>query len=58
MPFAARSIDSRVVVDGKITTSRGPGTAFEFALSLIKQLYGAEKVDQVAGPMVMYPYQV
>jgi 4-methyl-5(b-hydroxyethyl)-thiazole monophosphate biosynthesis len=30
----------RVVVDGKLTTSRGPGTAFEFALALVKQLYG------------------
>ncbi|GLC39571.1 hypothetical protein PLESTM_000913200 [Pleodorina starrii] len=44
----------RVVVDGNLTTSRGPGTAFEFALSLVKQLFGEEKARQVAGPMVMY----
>jgi 4-methyl-5(b-hydroxyethyl)-thiazole monophosphate biosynthesis len=34
---------------------RGPGTAFEFALALVQQLYGAEKMREVAGPMVMPP---
>ena len=48
--------DSRVVVDGSLTTSRGPGTAFEFALALVKQLYGEETMKKVAGPMVMYDY--
>lgn len=46
--------ERRVVADGKLTTSRGPGTAFEFALALVKQLYGEEKMREVAGPMVMY----
>ncbi|GAB4822089.1 hypothetical protein N2152v2_009135 [Parachlorella kessleri] len=48
------SVASRVVVDGTLTTSKGPGTAFEFALALVKELYGAEKMREVAGPMVMY----
>jgi 4-methyl-5(b-hydroxyethyl)-thiazole monophosphate biosynthesis len=48
------SVAARVVVDGKLTTSRGPGTAFEFALALVKELYGEEKMREVAGPMVMY----
>lgn len=52
------AVQQRVVVDGKLTTSRGPGTAFEFALSLVKQLYGEEKMKEVAGPMVMYDYNV
>jgi transcriptional regulator GlxA family with amidase domain len=43
----------RVVADGPLTTSRGPGTAFEFALALVGQLYGDEKMREVAGPMVM-----
>lgn len=47
------AVASRVVVDGPLTTSRGPGTAFEFALELVKQLYGADKAKEVAGPMVM-----
>lgn len=38
------SVSQRVVVDGRLTTSRGPGTAFEFALSLVEQLYG-ESLD-------------
>lgn len=38
-------------------TSRGPGTAFEFALELIEKLLGAEKRVEVAGPMVMYNHQ-
>lgn len=46
------AVSSRVVVDGPLTTSRGPGTAFEFALALVKQLYGEEKMREVAGPMV------
>jgi putative intracellular protease/amidase len=51
-------VAQRVVVDGNLTTSRGPGTAFEFALSLVKQLYGDAKMAEVAGPMVMYPFKV
>jgi 4-methyl-5(b-hydroxyethyl)-thiazole monophosphate biosynthesis len=46
--------ERRVVVDGMLTTSRGPGTAFEFALSLVQQLYGDDKMREVAKPMVMY----
>eukprot|EP00879_Flechtneria_rotunda_P012513 GHRR01013065.1.p1 GENE.GHRR01013065.1~~GHRR01013065.1.p1 ORF type:complete len:173 (+),score=38.00 GHRR01013065.1:565-1083(+) len=52
------AVAERVVVDGKLTTSRGPGTAFEFALSLVKQLYGEKKLEEIAGPMVMYDYKV
>lgn len=50
--------EERVVVDGTLTTSRGPGTSFEFALSLVKQLYGEEKAHEVAKPMVMYHYKI
>lgn len=47
-------VDSRVVVDGNIITSRGPGTALEFALTLVKTLFGASKAEEVAGPMVLH----
>ena len=30
--------NDRVVVDGTLVTSRGPGTAFEFALKLVEIL--------------------
>lgn len=47
------SVESRVVVDGNCVTSRGPGTALEFALKLVELLYGEKKAEEVAGPMVM-----
>ena len=42
----------RVVVDGKIITSRGPGTALLFALTIVEILAGKEKRDEVEGPMM------
>ena len=34
---------SAVVEDGKLITSRGPGTAMDFALTLVERLVGKEK---------------
>ncbi len=45
--------EERVVKDGLFITSRGPGTAFEFALALIAELAGSEKADEIAGPMIL-----
>ena len=47
-----RLMESRVVVDGNCITSRGAGTAVEFALHLVALLYGEEKAHEVAGPML------
>ena len=44
--------EENVVIDGNITTSRGLGTAVDFALSLISQLLGQEKADQIAESVV------
>lgn len=44
-------IDQSVVADGNCLTSRGPGTAVEFALEWVARLYGPEKQKAVAGPM-------
>jgi len=38
---------SAVVKDGKVITSRGPGTAMDFALELIELLVGKTKRDEV-----------
>ncbi len=39
--------DDRVVVDGNIITSQGPGTAIEFAFKLIEVLLGKGKTAEV-----------
>lgn len=41
-----------VVKDGKVITSRGPGTAMDFALELIETLVGREKRDEVEAGLV------
>lgn len=40
-------VDDPVVIDGKVITSRGPGTAMDFALQLIELLAGAGKRREV-----------
>jgi 4-methyl-5(b-hydroxyethyl)-thiazole monophosphate biosynthesis len=49
------AVDARVVVDGRMVTSRGPGTALEFALRLVVLLYGRDHAEKVALPMVPAP---
>jgi len=44
--------DSAIEVDGKIITSRGPGTAMDFALMLIELLAGKAKRDEVNSQLV------
>lgn len=46
-----------VVIDGNITTSKGPGTAMDFALALIKNLCGAQAAEEVrSGLLYQGPY--
>jgi len=45
--------NKRVVIDHNIVTSQGPGTAFEFALTLIRQAEGPEKARRIAEDMVL-----
>jgi 4-methyl-5(b-hydroxyethyl)-thiazole monophosphate biosynthesis len=44
--------DKAVEHDGKVLTSRGPGTAMDFALALVEALTGAEKRQQVEAALV------
>jgi len=39
--------EERVVIDGKLVTSRGPGTAMEFAMALVEILAGRQKAEEV-----------
>lgn len=43
--------EQAVVIDGKIITSRGPGTAMDFALTLIEILADKDKRQQVEAPL-------
>lgn len=40
-----------VETDGRIVTSRGPGTAMDFALDLIEKLAGPDRRAEVEGPL-------
>jgi len=45
-------LETPVVTDGKVITSRGPGTAMDFALQLIETLAGKEKRIEVEQPLM------
>jgi 4-methyl-5(b-hydroxyethyl)-thiazole monophosphate biosynthesis len=49
-------VEDRVVVDGNCVTSRGPGTALEFALQLVERLYGKDKADELQRQMLVSSY--
>ncbi len=48
----ATTCEDRVVVDGTVTTSRGPGTAIDFALALVEQLVGVDVAQNVRVGMI------
>jgi len=47
LPATTLEQQQPVVKDGKVITSRGPGTAMDFALELIESLVGRAKRDEV-----------
>lgn len=50
---AYRWSPARVVEAGMLITSQGPGTSFEFALTLVRRLRGAEVEQSVADPLIL-----
>lgn len=44
--------DERVVVDGNIVTSQGPGTAMEFSLKIVEKLLGKTKALELKQRLV------
>jgi len=51
-PPEAVYVKKNVVQDGNIITSRGPGTAFLFALKIAENLVGKTKTDMIAEQML------
>ncbi len=50
---ATEWINERVVIDGNIITSQGPGTAFEFALALVEKTNGRELAAKLSSEMIL-----
>lgn len=51
--IGARVTDENVVVDGNITTGKGPGWVFDFALSLVEQLAGIATRKEVQNGLLL-----
>lgn len=45
--------NERVVVDGRVLTSRGAGTAMDFGLALVGHLFSPEKAREVAAAIAL-----
>jgi protein deglycase len=52
---SATFVEERVVEDGNIVTSRGPGTTMAFALKLVERLSGAEVARGTAEKLLFSP---
>jgi 4-methyl-5(b-hydroxyethyl)-thiazole monophosphate biosynthesis len=50
---AAERCTDRVVIDGPIVTSRGPGTALEFATALVERFVDKETADGLRAGMLL-----
>ena len=50
--IGATPLEDKVVIDGRIITSRGLGTAIHFGLALVGILAGGEKAEELAGKIV------
>lgn len=53
--FSAKVSHSKdkIVVDGHVITSQGPGTALEFALEIVKKLVSADMADTLREKMII-----
>lgn len=51
--IGANCSQDRVVIDGNVITSKGPGTAMEFALAIVGVLKGKETADKLRKNLVL-----
>ncbi|XP_042050411.1 protein DJ-1 homolog C-like [Salvia splendens] len=47
------SVKSNLQISGELTTSRGPGTCFEFSMSLVEQLFGELVTEEIAATLLL-----
>ncbi|KAH9620430.1 hypothetical protein KSS87_010601 [Heliosperma pusillum] len=47
------AVKSNIQISGELTTSRGPGTTFEFALSLVEQLFGDTVAEELKKTLLL-----
>jgi len=47
--------EERVIIDGKMITSRGPGTAAEFAIAVVRQLVGEQAAADLSSATLQKP---
>ncbi|XP_015083767.1 protein DJ-1 homolog C isoform X1 [Solanum pennellii] len=50
-----RAVKTNTQVSGELTTSRGPGTSFEFAICLVEQLFGEPVAREIGELLLMNP---
>lgn len=50
---SATYLEERVVEDGNLITSRGPGTAFQFSLRIVERLVGGQVAAQLRHRMLV-----
>lgn len=50
---SASRLDDRVVVDGRLITSQGPGTSFEFALTIVRLVADPDKALSLGKAMIL-----
>ncbi len=53
LPDTLQPVDQDVVVDGRMMTSQGPGTAFEFALKMIEIHDGSERAAAIRADLLL-----
>lgn len=47
-----RAVKTNIQVSGELTTSRGPGTSFQFAITLVEQLFGEAVAKEIGEVLV------
>ena len=53
----AQPVDDDVVVSENIITSKGPGTAMDFALTIIEYIKGTQKAEEIAAELLYHRVQ-